>query len=275
MKISKGKIILIMLVVYFIVFAVINVNKEKDINKQILEKVVYVTDGKINEKNEGKLVLVTGKVGYDNLVSFIELPEDFGTIKISREVEDYVKEYDDDTKEYHYDWKERKTPLKNSEDDYLKQIVSEEKVSNIKVGEYKLDKKGIELIPTRNYSEAESIGELTTTGISYERDPWEEDLKEGDIRLTYKYYNIDKNPYITVLAVQKNDTFIPYEVDKKTNIYQLYVGKVDTKEKLAKQLKTNVKRTIRGKTLFILMILGIGIFLIVDNRKGKKEQNGN
>ena len=86
MKITKGKIILLIVVVYFIVFAIINVNKEKDINKQLLDKVTYVTDGKINKKNEGKLVLVTGKVGYDKLVSFLELPEDFGTIKISRKV---------------------------------------------------------------------------------------------------------------------------------------------------------------------------------------------
>ena len=160
MKITKGKIILIIIVVYFIVFAIINVNKEKDINKQILDKVIYVTDGKIDKKNEGKLVLVTGKIGYDNLVSFIELPEDFGTIKISREVEDFVKEYNETSEKYEYDWKERTEPLDKEDEDYLKRIVSEEKNSNITVGEYKLDKKGIELIPTKYYSKAESIGEL-------------------------------------------------------------------------------------------------------------------
>ena len=48
------------------------------------------------------------------------------------------------------------------------------------------------------------------------------------------------------------------------------MGKVDTKEKLSKELKTNVKKTIKGKTLFILMILGLGIFFIVDNKKTKK-----
>ena len=44
-------------------------------------------------------------------------------------------------------------------------------------------------------------------------------------------------------------------------------------KKLAKQLKTHVKSTIKGKTLFILMVLGIGIFFIVDNRKNKKVEN--
>ena len=270
MKITKGKIILLIIVAYFVIFAIINVNKEKDTNKKILDKVTYVTDGKINKKNEGKLVLVTGKVGYDKLVSFLELPEDFGTIKITRKVEDFVKEYDEDSKEYEYDWEEREQPLDKESDNYLERIVSEEKTSNVTIGEFKLDKKGLDLIPTRIYAEAESIGELTTKGIAYERDPWEEDLKEGDIRLSYQYYDVKKNPYITVLAVQRGDSFEPYEVDKKNSVYRLYVGKINTKEKLAKQLKTHVKSTIKGKTLFILMILGIGIFLIVDNGKNKR-----
>ena len=267
MKISKGKIILIVVVAYFIIFAIINVNKEKSINEKILDKVTYVTDGKINNKNQGKLVLVTGKISYDNLVSFIEL-EDFGSIKINRKVEDYVKEYDEEDNEYEYKWIEREEPLKNSEDDYLKQIVSEEKISNIKVGEFTLDKKGLELLPAdKYYSKQKNIGELTTKGIDYTRDPWEEDLKEGDIKLTYKYFDIDKNPYITILAVQDEESFKPYKVDKKKEVYQIFMGKVNTKEKLAKELKTNVKRTIKGKTLFILMILGLGIFFIVDSKK--------
>ena len=267
---SKGKIILIVVVAYFIIFAIINVNKEKSINEKILDEVTYVTDGKINNKNQGKLVLVTGKITYDDLVSFIEL-ENFGSIKISRKVEDYVKEYDEEDNEYDYKWVEREEPLNNNEDDYLKTIVSEEKVSNVKVGEFKLDKKGLELLPAdKYYSKQESIGELTTKGIDYMRDPWEEDLKEGDIRLTYKYFDLEKNPYITILAVQDEESFKPYKVDKKKEVYQIFMGKVDTKEKLSKELKTNVKKTIKGKTLFILMILGLGIFFIVDNKKTKK-----
>ena len=270
MKLSKGKIILIVLVVYFIVFAFINVNKEKNMNKDILDKVVYITDGKVDSKNEGKLVLVCGKISYDNLVTFMELKEDFGTIKIKRTVEDFVS-YDEDGHKG-YKWEERLKPLEdNEEHDYLKEIVSEDKISNnISVGEFKLDEKGLSLIPIKTtYKESENIGGLTTTGLAYERDPWEEDLEEGDIRLTYKYYDINKNPYLSVLAVQKGNSFIPYKVDKKTEEYEVYVGKITDEKALSKQLKTNVKNTIRGKSLFIILILGIGIFLIVDNRKGK------
>ena len=48
------------------------------------------------------------------------------------------------------------------------------------------------------------------------------------------------------------------------------MGKINTKEKLTKQLELNVKRTTKGKTLFIIMILAVGIFFIVDNKKSGK-----
>ena len=266
MKLTKGKIILLIIVIYFTVFAIININKEKDTNQRILKEVVYVTDGKLNKDNEGKLVLVTGKITYDNLVSFIEL-EDFGTIKIKRKVEDYIKE------EGELNWVEREEPLEENEDnDYLKTIVSEEKISYICVGEYHLDKKGLELLPaSKHYAKQESIGDLTTTGLDYARDPWEENLKEGDIRLTYTYFELEKYPYISILAVQKGDSFIPYQVDKKEEVYQIFLGKVDTQSKLEKELKTNVEKTTRGKFIFILMILTVGIFFIVDNKKSTKK----
>ena len=43
--------------------------------------------------------------------------------------------------------------------------------------------------------------------------------------------------------------------------------KIDDKEKLARELNLNVKRTTKGKILFIVMIIAVGIFFIVDNRK--------
>lgn len=267
MKITKGKVILIIIVVYFSIFAVININKEKDANKQILDEVVYVKDGKLDRKNDGKLVLVTAKISYDELKSFIELEDKFGSIKVNRKVEDYIKEKDEETGEYDYKWVERKESLKD-EDDYLKNITSEEKISNITLGDYKLDDKGLSLIPTDKYYRGqEKIGELTTTGTYYERDPWEEDLKEGDMRISYKYFDIENNPYLSILAVQDGNTFIPYKYDKKTEIYQIFVGKVDNKTKLNKELDLNVKRTTKGKILFILMIIGLGIFFIVDSKK--------
>lgn len=269
MKISKGKIILVIIVLYFTVFAFININKEKDMNKDILDKVVYVTDGVVNPKNEGKLVLVSGKIDYDNLVGFIEL-ENFSSIKVNRKVEDYVKIYNEEDKEYEYEWKERKLPLEN-DGDYLKQIISEEKISSVKIGDFELDEKGLSLIPAdRYYSKQEKVGDLITTGIDYSRDPYEEDLKEGDMKITYKYYDLDKNPYLSILAVQKGNSFVPYKVDKKKEFYQVFTSKVDSEKKLSKELDLNVKRTKKGKFLFILMILGVGIFFIVDNRSNKQ-----
>ena len=265
MKITKGKIILFIIVVYFLVFAIININKEKTMNDEILDKVIIVKDGKLNSKNEGKIVLVSGKIDYDELVTFAEL-DNLNTIKINRKVEDYQKYHNEKTNKNEFKWVERLIPLNG--DSYLDNITSEEVISNIKIGDYDLDSYGLSLIPTDSYySKQESIFDLTTTGISYERDPWEENLIEGDVRLTYKYYDIKKYPNMSILAIQKGNTFIPYQYDKKTSFYQVFSKKVDTKEKLRKELKENVKNTTKGKFLFIIMILGVGIFFIVDNKK--------
>ena len=270
MKVGKGKIILTFIVIYFNIFAFININKEKDMNKEILGKVVYVTDGVVNPENEGKIVLVSGKIGYDNLVGLLEL-ENFSSIKVSRKVEDYVKQYDEDNDEYDYKWKEREKPLENNDGDYLKSIVSEERVSKVKIGDFELDEKGLSLIPTdKYYSKQEKVGDLITKGIYYSNDPDEENLKEGDIKITYKYYDLDNNPYLSVLAVQKGNSFVPYKVDKKKTFYQVFVGKIDSEKKLSKELDLNVKKTRKGKYLFIFMILGVGIFFIVDNKKNKQ-----
>ena len=267
MKITKGKIILLVIVAYFTYFAIVNVNKEKDYNKDILEKVTIVTDGKVDEKNEGKIVLVSGKIKYDQLVSFMELDESFGTIRITRKVEDYLKVKDRDGKT-ETKWVERTEPLKDPGDDYLKTLVSAEKQSQIYIGDFELDEKGLSLVKAdKYYSKQEKIGELITTGIDYSRDPHEEDLKVGDMKLTYKYYDLEKHPNMTILAVQKGNSFEPYKVDKKTSVYQVFTKKVDTKAKLEKELQANVKSTIRGKSLFIIMILGLGIFFIVDAKK--------
>lgn len=270
MKISKGKIILFIVVIYFTVFAFININKEKDMNKYILDNVVYVTDGTIDPKNDGKIVLVSGRIDYDNLVGFIEL-EDFSSIKVNRKVEDYVKVYDEDDDKYEYKWVERNNSLENNDGDYLKTIVSDEKISNVKIGDFQLDEKGLSLIPTNKYySKQEKIGDLITKGIYYSNDPDEENLKEGDIKITYKYYDLDNNPYLSILAVQKGNSFVPYKIDKKRNFYQVFVGKIDSEKKLSKELDLNVKRTKKGKFLFIFMIIGVGIFFIVDNKSNEQ-----
>lgn len=270
MRLSKGKVILIAIVIYFAIFAVININKEKKYNEEILKKVVYVTNGKLDEKNEGKLVLVSGKIGYDELVTFDEL-DNFKTIKIKRTVEDYVKYNDETTNETEYKWNERKV-AKEGETDFLKTVISEEKVSKVNIGDYELDEHGLDLIEDdRYYSGQEEIAGLTTTGINYERDPSEENLEEGDVRLTYNYYDLKKHPYMSVLAVQKGNSFVPYIVDKKTSVYQVFDHKVNTKAKLQKELKTNVKKTTKGKFLFIIMILTVGIIMIIDNKKHPKK----
>ena len=91
-----------------------------------------VINKKVDKKNEGKLVLVSGKIEYDNLVTFLELDEGLKTIKINRKVEDYIK-YEDSNGKTKYKWEERLEPLSDNDHDYTKNLISSEKVSNVNI----------------------------------------------------------------------------------------------------------------------------------------------
>ena len=86
----------------------------------------------------------------------------------------------------------------------------------------------------------------------------------------YFFYgnNLDEYKTVSILVKQVGNTFEEYELDGK-KIYMTFDGKISNKEELTKSLDANVKSTIKGKSLFIIMILGIGIFFIVDSKKKK------
>ena len=102
MKIGKGKIVLAVLVVLLIVTGVRNIKQKKADNEKILKQVTVVSDGKVKAENEGKLVLVTGEIDYENPIDFDELDYTLNTFKIKRTVKDFVSfEKDGQT---HYEW---------------------------------------------------------------------------------------------------------------------------------------------------------------------------
>lgn len=266
MKITKGKIILAVIVIYFIIMGIININKEKDDNELILDKVTIVNDGKVLKENEGKLVLVTGKIEYDGKISFLENSDTFDSFKVIRKVEDYQEIEKNDNKK-HYDWVERKEGFDSKE--YLYTIYSETKTLDTKIGEFVLDETGMNKVEAKELyiNKDNKIGDLEFDGLFYSKLSHEDNPQVGDMRVTYHYFNTNKYKSISILAEQKGDSFIPYKLNNKKEIYIVYNGEINTKEKLENQLKLQVKRDSKGKILFILMILGIGIFFIVDNKK--------
>ena len=161
MEITKGKIILIAVVAFLVITGVKNINKEKSTNSDILKKVTIVSDGKIDPANEGKLVLVSGKISFDGNIAFEELDEPIDSFKVSRKVEEFF-EYVNDGKK-HYEWRERTAANQNASK-LLDFLYSTEKTITPNIGEFFLDAKGLDLVKANDrYTKQESIDILKYT----------------------------------------------------------------------------------------------------------------
>ena len=270
MKFSKGTIILIALVIYFGIMAIININKDKDINKEILKEVTIVKDGKVNKKNEGKLVLVTGKISYDDKIKFSELNSEIDSFKVTRKVEDYIS-YKTPGGSKSHKWINREEAKNKESDNILDTLYTTTIEKETKVGQFELDNIGMSKIKnSKIFKDDSKIGNLEMTGLYYSDPAHEEDgEKVGDVKITYTYFDTEKIPYLTILAEQKENTFIPYKM-KGQDVYKVIEGKINSKELLKVELKQEVKTTSKGKILFIAMILGLGTFFILDNKKQKE-----
>lgn len=270
MKIGKGTIILVALVLYFGVMAVINVNKDKDINKEILKEVIIVKDGKVYKKNDSKLVLVTGKISYDGTVRFSELNSEIDSFKVTRKVEDYIS-YKTPGGTKSHKWVNREK-VKDAESDNILDTLNTVTIKkDTKIGQFELDRIGMDKIKnSKIFKDDSKIGNLEMTGLYYSDPAHEEDGEEvGDVKVTYTYFDTEKTPYLTVLAEQNGNTFIPYRM-KGQEVYKVMEGIINTNKLLKAELKKEVKTTSKGKILFIAMILALGIFFILDNKKEKK-----
>lgn len=282
-NLSIWKIIITIIIICITVTGIMNINKENNNNQKILNEVILVNDGKIREENENKLVLVTGKINYYGTINFKELNHTFNTFKVIRTVQDFDevtsaggtiskkwvdRELTDEEKQKNEKYKEEVDKNK----DYLHTILSETKTLDTTIGEYKIDEIGMNKIEADElYIDKEvKIGNLEFDGLYYSDLSHKENPELGDMRITYHYYNVDKESYITILAVQKEGSFIPYKLDSKTEIYNVYNGQIDDLDKLEKELGKTTKINNKTKILFIIFIILVGIFYITDAKKNKE-----
>lgn len=291
-KITKGVLILAVIVIYFVVMGVKNKNNSKSINESILNTVTIVSDGKINAENEGKLVLVTGLISFNEPVSFPELNYKFNTFKAKRVVRDYAKDPDD--KDSTLSWIEREEPVAKQQtnletgDDYydysgdyeasdvVKPFYTTDDLATLevsvpaKVGEFNIDSTGMSLIDA---SKTLVEKDITVCGLSsngmYYTNPLHEDAKAGDVSIQYFYYDLSKSNKMSILAKQKGDSFTPYEFPGN-KVYKIFGGDVNSKESLSTALENRTKSDFKLRMVFVAIILAIGL-LIIRGGKSKNE----
>lgn len=269
MKISAGKIIAALLVVYLVFTGVKSIGKRKANNSAILKEVTLVQDGKLDSQNEGKLVLVSGSLSLEKFLELPELNNPVNTFKVERKVEEFVKTTDKNGN-VHYDWEERCQP-KDYPSCPLDTLVTETITVPVKVGDFDIDQKGLSKLPARdNFSNFDIpvIEGLEWNGLNYSNPAHKDNDYVGDVTLDYYYYDMGKYPEVSILARQSSSSFVPYNLGK-SEIYEIWPEKIDSLDKLSKKLAGQVKSEGKNRFIFIAIIVVIAVLLLVSSNKNK------
>lgn len=271
MKITKGKIILLVILVYLVGMNIKNLNAEKSVNKEILNNVVLVTDGKLDEKNDGKLVLVSGKLTYEEVPKFFELESDWIKSPIIKRTVSVYEKKDGVLKRVEQEGEDFVLYENMDYSLFYKYLGTKISAVDIKVGEYDYTKENVlnTLKVDKYYYEQDSMLGLTKKAHYYTSNPDSDNQKEGDYEITYEYFNVPKDNIITILGKQVGTSIEIYTAKDKTEVLNVYNRNINSIEELKSELDKTTKKNFKLRFVTIVMIVGIGIFFIVDAKKKK------
>lgn len=241
-------ILLIIVSIVTIIFTKYNKYYENRTINEIKKNVVIVKDGKVKKENEGKLVLVNGKLDYgdeilhDDLFDIsIQTPRLFRYIEVYQWFEyktkdkngntiyKYVKKWDanmiDSDKFQEKKYINPKGKIENSKFFYAKEIsINEFTLSEEQKGKLPCPNK-IRINPN---IKLEPQFKIYDNYITNSIDPYDPQI--GDARISY-YYNSWKEA--TVLAVQSKNSFESYTTKTDLMVNHLGEGKLSLSEMAA------------------------------------------
>ncbi len=289
-KIVKSGILLAVVVIYLAITGVNNARNSDNLNSTILKEVTVVNGGEVKPENDGKLVLVTGRLSFDESVKFDEVDFNFNSFKVERTVKDYVK-IDKDSSE----WVEREEPkagagltLENADDYYFSgdyeesgdifkafipadSLYSVVKTVPVKLGNFTIDSEGLDDIPVTATltSKDITICGLVFEGTYYTNPGRDANPKTGDVSVSYSYYDMSEDS-LSILAKQSGSTFEPYQIGKE-KVYKVFSSDVNSADTLKEKLGKNARGNIAWRLFLIIFVLVIGIVII---KGGKEKKNG-
>ncbi len=252
MKFIKNKNVYLF-IIYFLVTTVIIVNynnwySNKDY-RLYKKNTTIITDGKVKEENEGKLVLVNGKLDYDDQ----ELHDDYlgakaKTARLTRIVRVYqwsetIETNSKGKKIYKYkkEWIHNlidSDSFKEKDHENPKEKIVGSKfffAKNIKVGEFELPKEKIESLAFGKVLKLNSDIYLVPGFKIYKGcavnsdDPKHPEI--GDTQICY-YYNDWKD--VTILAKQTGNSFSEYKLNDRLTANYFEKGTYSLKEIIEK-----------------------------------------
>lgn len=246
-KISLLNIALIIIGAIVLVYGIFQKSESTVLANEIEEAVVQADVNKVESKNEGKLVILSGPISATG-----ELTDDYfkiskQTIKLKRVVETYQWTKDCSTScTYLKIWSEELIDSKDFDSGHknpdTKQYTSEEYFENkTQLGDYSLTKGLVDKLhydtvlgPDEIIDEYKGNYALLGEYITNVNDMDNPNI--GDFRIHYEYI---KDKDVTVVAKQAGQTFEPYYTDKNKEIYDIADGTQSATEYVAKIKKSN------------------------------------
>lgn len=267
---KKIKIVIYIIVVIFSVFLVAKaIKQESGANPEVLDKVFILNEAKVLPENEGKLVLVSGKLKASEVFKDNTFGIELDTFKVNKIVEMY--QYKAGTDEVGYEWNEKdekKSIVSGSGGIYRnpeKSMSSINKCDEAYLGEFTVSEKLTQRINNNEKVELPEIEGFKRKGEYLTNSKWGPSV--GDIRIKMSYVNLEKLGDISILAKQVGDGFEEYKLDTGAYAFNVYQTKISNKEELAKALEQDSKNMAGGMIFIIIVLIIIGIILFRDNIK--------
>lgn len=295
MKKDMKLVIYIIVLVLVLIFGVKNITAKGNFNiRKIKNEIVELKDNKVDIKNDGKLVIVKGKLNTkDNELKdndFIVSLKD--TVKLTRNVEIY---------RYHKERNKVKTGWESTLDEYEKilhdkktdvyytnpvnVINSQTVLQDAYIGDFTVNKELFkELDNNKKYTDlteevANKLQYLTKLNNKfYVNKNYYTTVKDNkplisDFRVSFDYLDVNELKDVTIIAKQTSDKLEPYSIDGEKEIFEIYQGNISKKEIIKKLEGTSIFVKIVSIVLIIVVLI-LGYYLFIKpNKKTIKKEN--
>lgn len=270
MKRTIFKVIYLLILALFVFLTAKGVIQGKGAPEEIAEKLIEVENATILEENEGKLVLVSGKMETDMFLEFKDQGVKVNSPVLERKVDLYQYLRDEDN----YDsivrgWsnEEPEKRLKDVKTNTLyenpsKVIEDDVKYADVKVGEFT-----IEANLVKNIKPNEFVTDFDPIPLGYRvtdenilTNSLENQLEIGNYRMRFSYLDLDKAGEYTFIGKQKDGKIKEYKLDTGKGILQNYEGSLD-KDEVIQEFSQREKRGQYVSFVLLSIVAAIGFFV--------------
>lgn len=268
MKEILFKIVYLLIVLFISFFGFKSSLQKNNTYKDILKEVVVLEGTKILPENEGKLVLISGKLESEDILEFnnFDIKVETPILKSRVEMLQYVK--DGSGKGVIQRWSNKEPELSVRDEETgrtyyneVKELKDEAIYGNAKLGEFELGPEVLQIINTNTiYTDLKDIGDYRVLKEGELTNSSEEEAP-GDYKITFRYLDLEEDYDYTLIGKQVNNTLTEYELELGTYFFKSYKGKL-TFDDIYKQIQKERNLQILIRLGYVALILGVGAVLM-------------